>query len=53
MAIANFVFNETFTFDSGLLATGVSATIFLTVIFSIYPSYKAASMIPIKALNRE
>ena len=53
LGIVNFILKETFSFDTGLLATGVSATIFLTATFSLYPSYKAASMIPIKALSRE
>lgn len=53
LGIVNFILKETFSFDASLLATGVSATIFLTATFSLYPSYKAASMIPIKALSRE
>lgn len=53
LGIVNFILKETFSFDTSLLATGVSATIFLTATFSLYPSYKAASMIPIKALSRE
>ena len=53
LGIVNFILKQTFSFDIGLLATGVSATIFLTATFSLYPSYKAASMIPIKALSRE
>lgn len=53
LGIVNFILKETFSFDTGLLATGVSATIFLTATFSLYPSYKAASMVPIKALSRE
>ncbi|MBR5874272.1 MAG: ABC transporter permease [Oscillospiraceae bacterium] len=53
LGIVNFILKETFSFDTGLLVIGVSATIFLTATFSLYPSYKAASMIPIKALSRE
>ena len=53
LGVVNFILKQTFSFDIGLLATGVSATIFLTATFSLYPSYKAASMIPIKALSRE
>ena len=53
LGIVNFILKETFSFDTRLLATSVSATIFLTATFSLYPSYKAASMIPIKALSRE
>ena len=40
-------------FDFWLILYGISATILLAIIFSLYPSYKAASLIPIKALNRE
>lgn len=53
LGIVNFILKETFSFDTSLLVIGVSATIFLTAAFSLYPSYKAASMIPIKALSRE
>ena len=53
LGIVNFILKETFSFDTNLLVIGVSATIFLTATFSLYPSYKAASMIPIKALSRE
>ena len=53
LGIVNFILKETFSFDTSLLVIGVSATIFLTATFSLYPSYKAASMIPIKALSRE
>ena len=39
--------------DSLLIVCGVSATIILTAVFSFIPSYNAAKMPPIKALNRE
>jgi len=42
-----------YTFDFMLLGRGISATIFLTIIFSLYPSRQAAGMVPVKALNRE
>ena len=41
------------TLDYILIVLSVVATIILTVIFSFIPSYKAAKMSPIKALNRE
>lgn len=49
----NFVFKINLYFDTWLIIYGISATILLAIIFSLYPSYKAASLVPIKALNRE
>ena len=42
-----------FSTDYSLILLSVFATIFLTIIFSVLPSYNAARMSPIKALNRE
>lgn len=39
--------------DYSLILLSIFATIILTTIFSLIPSYKAATMTPIKALNRE
>lgn len=39
--------------DINLIVISIFATILLTTIFSFLPSYKAAKMPPIKALNRE
>ncbi|MBQ9846058.1 MAG: ABC transporter permease [Oscillospiraceae bacterium] len=39
--------------DYSLIVFSISATIVLTTIFSFLPSFKAARMPPIKALNRE
>lgn len=52
-ALINLILAKTYTFDFPLLTAGISATIILTIIFSLYPSYKAASLLPVKALNRE
>ncbi|MBE6877574.1 MAG: FtsX-like permease family protein [Ruminococcaceae bacterium] len=41
------------TLDYSLIVISVSATIILAVAFSFIPSFKAAKMPPIKALNRE
>lgn len=41
------------TIDIKLIATSIFVTIILTTIFSFLPSYKAAKMPPITALNRE
>lgn len=41
------------TFDYLLIILSVFATILLTAIFSLFPSYQAANLEPIKALNRE
>jgi len=49
----NLFFSYTVSYDLSLLMRGISATIFLTVIFSIYPSWQAASLVPVKALSRE
>ena len=40
-------------FDCTLIAVTVSVTIVLTAIFSFLPSFRAAEMPPIRALNRE
>lgn len=53
LAAVNLINKSAYTFDYRLLSRGLSATIFLAVIFSIYPSYQAASLTPVKALNRE
>ncbi len=53
LAIINVVFNKIYTFDFPLLTAGISATILLTIIFSLYPSWQAASLLPVKALSRE
>lgn len=53
LAAVNIINKSAYTFDYRLLSRGLSATIFLAVIFSIYPSYQAASLTPVKALNRE
>lgn len=42
-----------FNIDYSLIALSVSVTIVLTTVFSFVPSYKAAKLPPIKALNRE
>ena len=39
--------------DYSLIALSIFATIILTIIFSLLPSYKASKISPIKALNRE
>lgn len=41
------------THDYSLILLSIFATIILTTVFSLIPSYKAATMAPIKALNRE
>lgn len=51
--IAEFVFQYNITADPFLIAVSISATIILTTVFSLIPSFKAADMPPIKALNRE
>ena len=53
IAILNIILKTAFYFDYQLIMYGVSATILLAIIFSLYPSYKAASLVPIKALSRE
>lgn len=45
--------NFSFKIDFTLILLSVFVTIFLTLICSIMPSYNAARMSPIKALNRE
>lgn len=42
-----------FSVDYSLILFSISATIMLTTIFSFVPSYNAAKLPPIKALNRE
>ncbi|MBQ8603728.1 MAG: ABC transporter permease [Oscillospiraceae bacterium] len=49
----NLFFKTAYTFDYVLLTRGISATILLTIIFSLYPSRQAAGLTPVKALNRE
>ncbi len=53
LMIFNIFLQSAFYFDSQLIIYGISVTILLAVVFSLYPSYKAASLIPIKALSRE
>ena len=53
LTIINFIFNKIYTFDFPLLTAGISATILLTIVFSLYPSWQAASLLPVKALSRE
>ena len=53
IATINIIFKTAFYFEYQLIMYGVSATILLAIIFSLYPSYKAASLVPIKALSRE
>ena len=49
----NIIFDKIYRFDYTLLLSGISATILLTIIFSLYPSWQAASLLPVKALSRE
>ncbi|MBR5521605.1 MAG: ABC transporter permease [Oscillospiraceae bacterium] len=51
--VVNLLLDKNYIFDFRLLIVGLSATILLTIIFSIYPSRKAAGMVPVEALNRE
>lgn len=53
LILLNLVLKTAYYFDYKLIMYGVSATILLAVIFSLYPSYKAAGLVPIKALSRE
>ena len=53
LVIINVLLSVEYTFDYMLLTAGISATILLTIIFSLYPSRQAASLTPVKALNRE
>ena len=53
LIILNITLNTIYYFDYQLIIYGVSATILLAITFSLYPGYKAASLVPIKALNRE
>ncbi|MBQ5326831.1 MAG: ABC transporter permease [Oscillospiraceae bacterium] len=53
LAVTNITLDKNYGLDLPLILRGISATIFLAVIFSIYPSMKAAGMTPVKALNRE
>ncbi|MEG3030085.1 MAG: ABC transporter permease [Oscillospiraceae bacterium] len=47
------LFNIAITFEPILIIISIFATISLTAIFSLFPSYQAANLEPIKALNRE
>lgn len=51
--IINLLFHTKYSFDIRLLLWGISVTILLTTVFSLYPSYQAAKLTPVKALNRE
>ena len=51
--IAEYIFAYNIIVDRFLIVISVSATILLTSVFSLIPSFKAADMPPIKALNRE
>lgn len=53
LIIIVYILDFTFKIDFTLILLSVFATIFLTLIFSIMPSYNAARMSPIKALSRE
>ncbi len=53
LAAVNIILKTSYSFDYQLLIAGISATISLAVIFSVYPSYQAASLTPVTALNRE
>lgn len=53
LAVTNITLDKNYGLDLPLILRGISATIFLAVVFSIYPSMKAAGMTPVKALNRE
>lgn len=47
------IFTIEIAVDTSLIVYSISAILVLTAIFSLLPSYKAANMPPIKALNRE
>ncbi len=49
----NTIIQTAYSYDLRLLIWGISATIFLTIVFSLYPSRQAASLPPVKALSRE
>lgn len=51
--ITELIFQYDIKSDLSLIAVSISATIMLTTVFSLIPSFKAADMPPIKALNRE
>ena len=53
LIILNIALKTAYYFDYKLIIYGVSATILLAIIFSLFPSYKAAGLVPIKALSRE
>lgn len=53
LQIASFIIGIEITFDYLLIILSIFATIVLTAIFSLFPSYRAANLEPIKALNRE
>ncbi len=49
----NIFIENNYIFDFSLLIAGIFVTMFFTGIFSLYPSYKAAMLTPVEALNRE
>ncbi|MBR5320825.1 MAG: ABC transporter permease [Clostridia bacterium] len=49
----NYITGSAYSFDVLLISYGVSATILLAMVFSVFPSYKAAHLLPVKALSRE
>lgn len=51
--LADMLMNGDLNMDYTLMAACIFATIILTAVFSFLPSYRAAKMPPIKALNRE
>ncbi len=53
LGLVNIFLENNYIFDYSLLISGIFVTIFFTGIFSLYPSYKAAMLTPIEALNRE
>ena len=50
---AKYIFSINITTDTSLIVFSISAILVLTALFSLIPSYRAAKMPPIKALNRE
>ncbi len=52
LVFINLILENNYIFNYSLLILGVFVTIFLTGVFSIYPSYKAAVLTPVEALNR-
>ncbi len=53
LLILNLIVKNNYIFDYSLLITGIFVTIFFAGVFSLYPSYKAAILTPVEALNRE